>query len=250
MNRTIIILIVAVCVCALVLVGINRWRSDDTPPPLPSVTDSIDSGINQTPPAPAPEVVPPAPAPVEPIVRPESPAPLNGVSMPAAPETPTPAPHQAPSSVPAPTPELAPVPAPAPIPAPAPAPAPAPTPAPRVEPPAPVAPAPVPPQSPDERKGSAEARIKFDGQTVIVAVIASEPFEYTTMLLPGPDRLVVDLIGCWKLAAPSVPHNFVVSAVRVGFNNGKTRIVLDLKQKPVEHEVRRIGPAEIEIRVR
>ena len=70
------------------------------------------------------------------------------------------------------------------------------------------------------------------------------------MLLSDPERLVVDLIGEWSMAAPDVPHNLVINSMRLGRSGERTRIVLDLRQKPADYEIKRVDPTAIEIRVR
>lgn len=56
---------------------------------------------------------------------------------------------------------------------------------------------------------------------------------YSSMTLENPERVVVDLDGDWTFPAnPGVPKNDLVSAVRVGQNGDKTRVVIDLKAKP------------------
>ncbi|MDR1777245.1 MAG: AMIN domain-containing protein [Desulfovibrio sp.] len=52
------------------------------------------------------------------------------------------------------------------------------------------------------------------------------------MILTSPDRVVVDVDGISSLKAPGVPKNPMVSNVRLGKHDGKTRIVIDLTAKP------------------
>lgn len=57
--------------------------------------------------------------------------------------------------------------------------------------------------------------------------------DYSSMTLENPNRVVVDLAGDWKFPPnPGIPKNELVSAVRVGQNGDKTRLVIDLKLKP------------------
>ncbi len=58
-----------------------------------------------------------------------------------------------------------------------------------------------------------------------------------TFVLPGPDRMVVDLGGEWKnVKAPSIPSNTLVKGVRIGKQNSGPRLVLDLTRPPKAHE--------------
>lgn len=50
-----------------------------------------------------------------------------------------------------------------------------------------------------------------------------EPFA-----LKDPDRVVVDLVGDWKIKAPGVPKNPLVTNVRLGKMDNRTRVVIDM----------------------
>ncbi|MDR3319414.1 MAG: AMIN domain-containing protein [Desulfovibrio sp.] len=65
-----------------------------------------------------------------------------------------------------------------------------------------------------------------------VRLISDKPIRYQTMTLTNPDRLVVDVEAIEGLKAPGVPKNSLVSNVRLGKIDGKTRIVIDLTAKP------------------
>lgn len=65
-----------------------------------------------------------------------------------------------------------------------------------------------------------------------VRLTGNGPLRYKSMNLENPDRVVLDLEGDWEVKAPAVPKNPLVSAVRVGDMDGRTRIVIDLKGKP------------------
>jgi len=66
-----------------------------------------------------------------------------------------------------------------------------------------------------------------------VRVGGNAKVEYSSMTLENPNRVVVDLAGDWKFPPnPGIPKNDLVSAVRVGQNGDKTRLVIDLKAKP------------------
>lgn len=52
------------------------------------------------------------------------------------------------------------------------------------------------------------------------------------MTLTNPERVVVDLEGQWQIKAPGVPKNALVSNVRIGKMADKTRVVIDLNEKP------------------
>lgn len=56
---------------------------------------------------------------------------------------------------------------------------------------------------------------------------------YKSMTLENPDRVVLDLDGHWQFPPnPGVPKNDLVNNVRIGQMGDKTRVVIDLKEKP------------------
>lgn len=63
-----------------------------------------------------------------------------------------------------------------------------------------------------------------------VRIVGNATISYKPMVLTGPDRVVVDLDGDWEIKAPGVPKNELVTNVRIGKLNGKTRIVIDLNK--------------------
>ena len=65
-----------------------------------------------------------------------------------------------------------------------------------------------------------------------VRLTGNAPLRYKSMNLSNPERVVVDLEGQWQIKAPGVPGNPLVSNVRVGKMGDKTRVVIDLKEKP------------------
>ncbi len=77
---------------------------------------------------------------------------------------------------------------------------------------------------------------RASGATVRIA--CGRKLQYRTLLLKGPDRLMVDLTGDFpQLAAPAVPRNSMVSNIRLGRYPGRTRVVIDLRQAPGKHAV-------------
>lgn len=66
-----------------------------------------------------------------------------------------------------------------------------------------------------------------------VRVGGNGKMEYSSLTLENPNRIVVDFSGEWKFPANlGIPKNELVSAVRVAQNGDKTRMVIDLKDKP------------------
>ena len=60
-----------------------------------------------------------------------------------------------------------------------------------------------------------------------------QTISYRQMLLEKPDRVVIDVTGSYKdLKAPGIPDNPLVTNVRLGHYDNRTRIVVDLSAKP------------------
>lgn len=68
------------------------------------------------------------------------------------------------------------------------------------------------------------------------------PMKYRVMNLENPDRVVLDIDGDWKFPEKlEVPKNDLVNSVRVGRAGDRTRLVIDLKEKP---RVNRVIPSK------
>lgn len=90
-------------------------------------------------------------------------------------------------------------------------------------------------ETPSRAKSSADKSIerfvvyaREGGATV--RLVGNTTISYKPMVLTNPDRVVVDLDGDWEIKAPGVPKNELVTNVRIGKMNGKTRVVIDLKE--------------------
>ena len=65
-----------------------------------------------------------------------------------------------------------------------------------------------------------------------VRLVSKDPIKYKTLQIHSPERIFVDLEGKWDMASPAIPKNPLVSNIRLGKQSDKTRIVVDLKEKP------------------
>ena len=68
--------------------------------------------------------------------------------------------------------------------------------------------------------------VRENGATV--RIVGNTNISYKPMLLTEPDRVVLDLDGDWDIKAPGIPKNKLVTNIRIGKPNGKTRVVIDL----------------------
>lgn len=249
MNKVFIGLVLAVCLLGMALVMLNDrlGRSPDaaytqpvaTPRPASPGQMQIEADARareiaeaasreETPAQPEP-AQPPAPAPAAPVAA----APATSLDSPGA-------------SLPR-LPQAVPVP-PSPEPAPAPMPVPPPRTAPASELPPVTAKAAPPAPAPEPARQEA-ARNKADtqpgGRTIGKFVVYSRDkgatvriggdakMEFSHMVLENPSRVAVDLAGEWKIPSlPGIPRNDLVEKVRVGHDGAKTRITIDMKEKP------------------
>lgn len=99
--------------------------------------------------------------------------------------------------------------------------------------PKPEAPAAQPAKAIGNEKAATRFVVFAREKGATVRMGCSGKVEYSSMTLENPDRVVVDIEGNWKFPPNlGIPKNPLVSAVRVGQNGDKTRIVIDLKDKP------------------
>lgn len=97
-------------------------------------------------------------------------------------------------------------------------------------------PAPAKParQSGEQRDKSIEKFVVFArDKGATIRILGTNPMSYKSMTLENPNRVVVDLDGDWKFPERlPVPKNELVNSVRIGKVDNKTRVVIDLKEKP------------------
>lgn len=257
MNKTIFFLILAVCILGMALILLNQ-RLGRAPEPRPTAR-SEQTVVADTPMTePAPEYPVPAPvAPPAPVPAPSTTAEAPTAPLPAAVEGAAESGREAAAAAAAAlaveqkeaAEALAP---------------PAVAPAPQAQPKAPAtaareaAPRPAATEAPRQpaqdraataKKPAAQEKAPAQGSATgpraitrfvvfardtgaTVRLTGNGPLRYKSMNLENPDRVVLDLEGNWEVKAPAVPKNPLVSAVRVGDLDGRTRIVIDLKGKP------------------
>ena len=87
-----------------------------------------------------------------------------------------------------------------------------------------------------------------EGATLRLA--GDKPLEYTSMLLRGPDRLVIDFEGQWNVHVPALPANRLIKAIRVGRQADSTRMVIDLHRAPASHRLVKTSPQGLDVRLR
>lgn len=263
MNKVMLGLILAVCLLGMLLVMLDERLGRKAPEPrtvaetvVPQPYDPLESPqmpaeVIAAEDAEARSALAPPPA-----AREEAAAPT---AAPAAPEPPAAAPaRQVP---PPPQPTAAPVPAvaspapqpaePASPPAQAAAPTPALQPAPVVQPDTPAQQAPVaqsanpapqpaqPAASPPPASNTVTRFVVYSREKgATVRIGADKPIKYSSMTLENPNRVVLDLDGQWEFPPdPGIPRNDLVEHVRIGKNGDKTRVVIDLKDKPRQSRV-------------
>lgn len=251
MNKVILGLILAVCVLGMALVMLNErlGRENDSSPRMQAANEQMQPET----PRGSPSYTAPAQTDILPADKEESAPPLRNPSLeaamrmerdmaeealaPPAPAQPVPEAQVAepPAS------EVAPPPA-----APEPEPAAQPKPEARPEPKPAPKPAPAPrPQAEAPKKETEKPAAAKSGNVINRFVIYSREkgatvriggngaIAYKSMTLENPDRVVLDLDGHWQFPPnPGVPKNDLVNNVRIGQMGDKTRVVIDLKEKP------------------
>ncbi len=78
-----------------------------------------------------------------------------------------------------------------------------------------------------------QVRLTIEKKELSFRMVASEAIKTRTMLLQNPERLVIDIHGNWVASLPPIPSgNPWLDKIRVGYNDGYTRFVLELKKTP------------------
>lgn len=94
------------------------------------------------------------------------------------------------------------------------------------------------------------ATLRMDGDVVTLRLEANSPISGKTFILSGPDRVVLDLSGDWKLASPRVPSNRMLRELRVGKRSDGIRLVFDMRVKPVKASVKQVSADILELSIR
>ncbi len=90
--------------------------------------------------------------------------------------------------------------------------------------------------------------LHFKNKGMVLRLEAGSPITGKAFVLPGPDRLVVDLSGEWGgVKAPPIPANTLVKGARIGQQSGGPRLVLDLSRAPKKWEKMQPSPTVMEI---
>lgn len=89
------------------------------------------------------------------------------------------------------------------------------------------------------------------GNDISFRITAADTIKAQSMMLKNPDRFVLDLQGKWGISLPPIPPtNPWLKRIRLGTNNGNTRLVFDLQKKPSKTEIKQLDTNKIEIQIR
>lgn len=94
------------------------------------------------------------------------------------------------------------------------------------------------------------AVLTMDGDVVTLNLKGTSAMRGKTFMLVEPDRVVLDIEGDWKVEAPRVPSNRMVRALRVGSQDTATRLVFDMRVKPVKVKVTNPDADSLELTIR
>lgn len=116
---------------------------------------------------------------------------------------------------------------------------------------------PQPAAKPQTRKAAPAPRVQIITNFVVyvreggatIRLDAASPILFKYLELASPARVVVDLIGPWKISEPGVPKGEVVKDVRLGKKGNDTRIVIDLHTKARARYIRTRGKTRLDIRL-
>lgn len=94
------------------------------------------------------------------------------------------------------------------------------------------------------------ATLTMDGDVVTLNLRGVAPMRGKSFMLTGPDRVVLDIDGDWKVEAPRVPSNRMVRSLRVGTQDKATRLVFDMRVTPLKVKVTNPTPDSLELTIR
>ncbi len=94
------------------------------------------------------------------------------------------------------------------------------------------------------------AVLTMDGDVVTLNLKGTSAMRGEDLMLVEPDRVVLDIEGDWKVEAPRVPSNRMVRALRVGSQDTATRLVFDMRVKPVKVKVTNPDADSLELTIR
>lgn len=92
--------------------------------------------------------------------------------------------------------------------------------------------------------------LTMDGDVVTLRLEANSPIKGKSFMLTSPDRVVLDLSGDWKLAAPRVTSNRMLRELRVGAREDGVRLVFDMRVKPNGATLKQVSSRVLELRIR
>ncbi len=82
-----------------------------------------------------------------------------------------------------------------------------------------------------------------------VRLVGNADLKYKTSQMHSPERVLIELDGNWEVSVPQIPQNPLVNAIRIGRQNNKTRIVLDLKAAPKTCRTVNSKEKQVDVRV-
>lgn len=94
------------------------------------------------------------------------------------------------------------------------------------------------------------AVLTMDGDVVTLNLEGNSAMRGKSFMLTGPDRVVLDIEGEWQVEAPRVPSNRMVKVLRTGRQGAATRLVFDMRVKPVKVNVTNPGANSLELTIR
>lgn len=88
------------------------------------------------------------------------------------------------------------------------------------------------------------------GKDLSFRITGDDALKAQSIMLKNPDRFVLDLKGKWGISLPPIPPtNPWLKKIRLGLNNGNTRLVFDLQKKPSATEIKQLDTNKIEVQL-
>ena len=91
------------------------------------------------------------------------------------------------------------------------------------------------------------AELIMDGDQVILLLEGNDEIIAKTFVLEQPNRVVFDLEGKWAMEIPLLISNRMVKDIRLGDTGTHTRIVFDLKVKPIGTQIKQTASEKVQL---
>lgn len=105
-------------------------------------------------------------------------------------------------------------------------------------------------QAPTQKLIVKAITVGYANNTFAIRVQANQAIKARTLYVAKPERALLDLEGHWQLSTiPALPQNPYATAIRTGYHEGYTRLVIDINTPKFTRSLVQIDENTVELRV-